>query len=147
MHKFLIYLSIYFSLTCFGLSFSPSSEAGVQFRQWFKSPGYGVSARELKPYPSVYSFITTIHISDLPIAHHQEVTMYICDHWYVLYVLVDYRRAWMESGGKILCYNNFVRKISHSNLTRKNLYFIHFSTFTFLYFLTGLTMTYYSRNM
>jgi hypothetical protein len=31
MHKFLIYLSIYFRLTCFGLSFNPSSEAGVQF--------------------------------------------------------------------------------------------------------------------
>jgi hypothetical protein len=45
MHKFLIYLSIYFRLTCFGLSFSPSSEAGVQLRQWFWSPGYGVSAR------------------------------------------------------------------------------------------------------
>jgi hypothetical protein len=45
MHKFLIYLSIYFCLTCFGLSFSPSSEAGVQLRQWFRSPGYGVSAR------------------------------------------------------------------------------------------------------
>jgi preprotein translocase subunit SecG len=41
MHKFLIYLSIYFCLTCFGLSFSPSSEAGVQLRQWFKSAGYG----------------------------------------------------------------------------------------------------------
>jgi hypothetical protein len=51
MHKFLIYLSIYFCLTCFGLSFSPSSEAGVQLRQWFKSPGYGVSARVLTPYP------------------------------------------------------------------------------------------------
>jgi hypothetical protein len=37
MHKFLIYLSIYFCLTCFELSFRPSSEAGVQFRQWFKS--------------------------------------------------------------------------------------------------------------
>jgi hypothetical protein len=45
MHMFLIHLSIYFCSTCFGLSFSPSSEAGVQIRQWFKSPGYGVSAR------------------------------------------------------------------------------------------------------
>jgi hypothetical protein len=44
MHKFLIYFSLYFCLICFGLSFSPGSEAGVQFRQWFKSPGYGVSA-------------------------------------------------------------------------------------------------------
>jgi hypothetical protein len=34
MHKFLnlFYLSIYFCLTCFGLSFRPSSEAGVQRR-------------------------------------------------------------------------------------------------------------------
>jgi hypothetical protein len=44
IHKILIYLSIYFCLICFWLSFSPSSEAGVQLRQWFKSPGYGVSA-------------------------------------------------------------------------------------------------------
>jgi hypothetical protein len=29
MHGFLIYPSIHFCLTCFGLSFSPSSEAGV----------------------------------------------------------------------------------------------------------------------
>jgi hypothetical protein len=51
MHKFLIYLSIYFCLTCFGFSFSPSSEEGVQLRRWFKSAGYGVSARALTPYP------------------------------------------------------------------------------------------------
>jgi hypothetical protein len=38
-----MYLSIYLCLTCFGLSLSPSSEAGVQIRQWFKSPGYGIS--------------------------------------------------------------------------------------------------------
>jgi hypothetical protein len=37
MYKFLIYLSNYFCLTCLRLSFSPSSEAGVQLRQWFKS--------------------------------------------------------------------------------------------------------------
>jgi hypothetical protein len=40
----LFYLSIYFYLTCFGLPFSPSSEAGVQLQQWFKHAGYGVSA-------------------------------------------------------------------------------------------------------
>jgi hypothetical protein len=43
IHKFLICLSIHFCLTCFGLSFSPSSEAGVLLRQWFKSAGYGVT--------------------------------------------------------------------------------------------------------
>jgi hypothetical protein len=53
MHKFLnlFNLYIYFCLTCFGLAFSPSSEAGVQLRQWFKSPGYGVIARALTPHP------------------------------------------------------------------------------------------------
>jgi hypothetical protein len=51
MQKFLIYLSIYFCLTCFGVSFSPSSEAGIQRQQWFQSPGYGVSARTLTPEP------------------------------------------------------------------------------------------------
>jgi hypothetical protein len=35
----------------FRVSISPSSEASVQLRQWFKSPGYGVSARALTPYP------------------------------------------------------------------------------------------------
>jgi hypothetical protein len=52
MHKFLIYLSIYSCVTSFGLSFSPSSEAGVQLRQWFKPPVYGISARALTPYPA-----------------------------------------------------------------------------------------------
>jgi hypothetical protein len=47
MHRFFIYLSIYFCLICFGLSFSPFSEADVLFRQWFKYAGYGVSARAL----------------------------------------------------------------------------------------------------
>jgi hypothetical protein len=49
-HKFLFNLSIYFCLTCFGVSFSQSSEAGVQLQQWFKSTGYGVSTRVLTPY-------------------------------------------------------------------------------------------------
>jgi hypothetical protein len=46
----LFYLSIYFCLTCFGFSFSLSSEAGIQIRQWLKSIVYGVSARALTPY-------------------------------------------------------------------------------------------------
>jgi hypothetical protein len=41
MHMFVIYLSIYFCLTCFGLYLSPSSETGAQLRQWFKPAGYG----------------------------------------------------------------------------------------------------------
>jgi hypothetical protein len=39
MQKFL-FIYLFTCLKCFGLSFSPSSEAGVQLRQWFKSPGY-----------------------------------------------------------------------------------------------------------
>jgi hypothetical protein len=45
-----IYLLLPYMFRAF---FSPSSEAGVQLRQWFKSPGYGVSARALTPYPAI----------------------------------------------------------------------------------------------
>jgi hypothetical protein len=40
---------------------------------------------------SVYSVTKPLHVSDLLVAHHQEVTMYICNKWYVLYVFVDCR--------------------------------------------------------
>jgi hypothetical protein len=54
MHMFLIYASNHLCLICFWLSFSPSAESGVQFLQWFKSPGYDVSARALTPYPGEF---------------------------------------------------------------------------------------------
>jgi hypothetical protein len=38
---------------------------------------------------SVYSVTITLHVLGLLLAHHQEVTMYVCDSWYMLYVLVD----------------------------------------------------------
>jgi hypothetical protein len=41
---------------------------------------------------SVYSITITLHVSGLLVAHHQQVTMYTCDNWYVLY-LVDCRWA------------------------------------------------------
>jgi hypothetical protein len=63
MRKFLINLSIYFCLKCFGLSISPSSEAGVQLRQWFKTPGYGVSA--LRITFLLYNFKLIGHLSFL----------------------------------------------------------------------------------
>jgi hypothetical protein len=44
MHKFVIYLLIYFCLICFGLSFNPSSEAGIKLRRG-SSPGYDVGTR------------------------------------------------------------------------------------------------------
>jgi hypothetical protein len=49
--------SIYFFLRCFGLSFSPSSEAGVQFWQWFNHPEYVVSAGALTPYLEYFRYI------------------------------------------------------------------------------------------
>jgi hypothetical protein len=38
---------------------------------------------------SVYSVTIPLHVSGLLVAHHQEVTMYMRNSWYVLYVLVD----------------------------------------------------------
>jgi hypothetical protein len=53
---------------------------------------YACNETNLMHYlPSVYSVITPLPVSGLLVAHHQEVTMYICDNWYVLYVLVDCR--------------------------------------------------------
>jgi hypothetical protein len=34
--------------------------------------------------PSVYSITIPLHVSDLLVAHHQGVIMYICEKWYVL---------------------------------------------------------------
>jgi hypothetical protein len=45
---------------------------------------------------SVYSVTIPLHVLGLLVAHHQEVAMYICYSWYVLYVLVDCRQAWLE---------------------------------------------------
>jgi hypothetical protein len=45
---------------------------------------------------SVYSVTIPLNVSGLLVAHHQEVTVYICNSWYVLYVLVGCRRAWLE---------------------------------------------------
>jgi hypothetical protein len=49
----------------FALSFSPSSEAGVQIRQWFKSRGDGVRAQALTPYPR--DLRTTAEFVHLPL--------------------------------------------------------------------------------
>jgi hypothetical protein len=46
---------------------------------------------------SVYSVTTPLHVSSLLVANHQEVTMYICDSWYMLYILVNCWQAWVES--------------------------------------------------
>jgi hypothetical protein len=45
---------------------------------------------------SVYSVTIPLHVSGLLVAHHQEVTVYICDTWYVLYILVDCQLAWLS---------------------------------------------------
>jgi hypothetical protein len=40
-------------------------------------------------FSSVYSVAVPLHVSGLQVVHHQKVTMYICNKWYVLYVLVE----------------------------------------------------------
>jgi hypothetical protein len=40
----------------------------------------------------VYSVTIPVHVWSLLVAHYQELAMYVCDNWYVLYVLVDNRR-------------------------------------------------------
>jgi hypothetical protein len=47
---------------------------------------------------SVYSVRTPLDVSGLLVAHHQEVTMYVCVNWYVLYVLVDCQGTWIHPG-------------------------------------------------
>jgi hypothetical protein len=42
---------------------------------------------------SAYWVAIPLHVLGLLVAHHQEVTMYICDNWYVLYVLADSRQS------------------------------------------------------
>jgi hypothetical protein len=46
---------------------------------------------------SVYWVTTPLHVSALLLAHHQEVVMYICDSWYVLYFSVDCQQGCWQS--------------------------------------------------
>jgi hypothetical protein len=67
-----------------------------------------LGGKGLQYLSSGYCVIITLRASGLLVAHHQEVAMYICDSWYVLYVLVDCRRALME-------WNSRLRLTSHTN--------------------------------
>jgi hypothetical protein len=63
---------------------------------------------------SVYSITITLHVSGYQVAHHQEVTMYVYDNCYVLYLLVDGRRVWPEDDSSHhvgVCYNSLARKV------------------------------------
>jgi hypothetical protein len=53
---------------------------------------------------SVYSVTITLHVWGLLAAHHQEVTMYICNNLYVLYALVDCQLAWLRWNHSHHCY-------------------------------------------
>jgi hypothetical protein len=56
---------------------------------------YACNETSLRHYLfSIYSVTIPQHVSGLLVAHHQEVTMYICNKWYVLYVLVYCQLAW-----------------------------------------------------
>jgi hypothetical protein len=52
-------------------------------------------------FSSVYSVTTPLHVLGLLVAYDQEVTMYMCYNWYVLYVLVDCRRAWIPADSQL----------------------------------------------
>jgi hypothetical protein len=54
-----IYLLLPYMFRAF---FSPSSEAGVQRRQWFMSSGYGVSARARIRYPEGFTSAEVEHV-------------------------------------------------------------------------------------
>jgi hypothetical protein len=45
---------------------------------------------------SVYSVTIYLHVSGLLVARCQDVTMNLCENWYVMYVLVECRRTWLE---------------------------------------------------
>jgi hypothetical protein len=54
---------------------------------------YACNETNLRHYlSSVYS-VTMPYVSGLLVAHHKEVTMFICFNWYVLYILVDCQLA------------------------------------------------------
>jgi hypothetical protein len=53
---------------------------------------------------SVYSVTIPLHVSGLLVAHHQEVTMYICNKRYVLYILVKQKRTTRTVVEYIHCY-------------------------------------------
>jgi hypothetical protein len=54
---------------------------------------------------SVYSVTIHLHVSGLLVAHHQEVTMYICDNWFMLYDLID---CWRTADSRL-------RRTTHTN--------------------------------
>jgi hypothetical protein len=50
---------------------------------------------------SVYAVTIPLHVSDLLVARHQEVTMYTCNNWYVLYVhQAGFIHAYIEMHGQ-----------------------------------------------
>jgi hypothetical protein len=51
-------------------------------------------------FSSFYSVTIPRQVSGLLVAHHQEVKMYICDNWYVVYLLTV---SWPGCGGCTNC--------------------------------------------
>jgi hypothetical protein len=52
---------------------------------------------------SVYSVTIPLHVSGLPVAHHKAVIMYICNKWYVLYVLAWPAESQLKSTTRTSC--------------------------------------------
>jgi hypothetical protein len=65
---------------------------------------YACDETNLMNYLSTPYWVTTpLYVSGLRIAHHQKVTLCICDNWYVFYAVVDCRRA-KDIHTRIHCY-------------------------------------------
>jgi hypothetical protein len=88
----------------YGLSYSRPHSSHIYIYIYI----YACNETNLMHYlPSVYSVTIPLHVSGSLVAHHQEVTMYICNKWYVLYVSADCQLAsWQSTKTKRQQYNS-----------------------------------------
>jgi hypothetical protein len=96
---------------------------------------------------SVYLVAIPLRVSALLVAHQQEVTVYKCDSWYVLYVLVDCRLAWTACRKSTNTYNQCFFFLGGRRGTRTPKYFVNLAgeskNFKMLAFPLNHLQTYY----
>jgi hypothetical protein len=79
-------------------------------------------------WSSVYSVTIPLHVSGLLVAYHQEVIMYICNNWYVLYYLVDCQLAWPTDSQLFLTLTFYLRYgavCTHTSQVSVNVFLRH----------------------
>jgi hypothetical protein len=63
----------------------------------------------------IFCLFIPLHVSALLVAHHQEVPIYVCASWYVLYVSVDCQLAiqtcWQSTSKPKTCRNMWLNKL------------------------------------